>query len=176
MSQAHADNGPLTRPGQAALLVPMPADPASILMAVHQRIERQFAAYQQAEGSHPRQYRAVGAIAAALATHVALEQELLYPAVRAHTGRHDAEIDRQLEQNHLLDLTMVELGGMVPTDPRYDAKVRLLRHTFGQHAGDAEALLIPELRRRLDPGEREQLGRQLLGRIGQLEGRPRPGW
>lgn len=131
MSQAQdADGVPVTRHQQAALLVPMPADPASMLVAAHQRVERHFAAYQQAEGSQPRQYRAVGAIAAALATHVALEQELLYPALRAHTGRHDDQIDRQLEQNHLLDLLMVELGSMVPTDPHYDAKVRLLMHTF----------------------------------------------
>ncbi len=153
-----------------------PLDAAGVLVDVHARVERLFAAYDAAEGSHARQYRALGAIATALATHVAVEDELLYPAVRAHTGRHDAEIERQLEQDHLLDLLMVELGGMAPTDRHYDAKVRVLMQAFRQHARDAEALLVPELRRRLDAGEREQLGRRLLERIAQLEGRPRPGW
>jgi len=41
---------------------------------------------------------------------------------------------------------------------------------------DVEALLVPELRRRLNPAERELLGRRVLERVGQLEGRPRPGW
>jgi hypothetical protein len=47
---------------------------------------------------------------------------------------------------------------------------------FRQHARDAEDLLLPELRRRLGPAERELLGRRVLERVGQLEGRPRPGW
>jgi hypothetical protein len=65
---------------------------------------------------------------------------------------------------------------MIPSDPRYDAKVRVLTQVFRQHARDAEALLVPELRRRLDPAEREVLGRRLLERVAQVEGRPRRGW
>ena len=49
-------------------------------------------------------------MATALATHVAVEDELVYPALRGHTGRHDTEVERQLQQDHLLDLVMVELG------------------------------------------------------------------
>jgi hypothetical protein len=41
---------------------------------------------------------------------------------------------------------------------------------------DVEALVVPELRRHLDPAEREILGRRLLERVAQLEGRPRRGW
>jgi hypothetical protein len=54
--------------------------------------------------------------------------------------------------------------------------VGVLMQVFRQHARDAEALLVPELRRRLGPAERETLGRRLLERVGQLEGRPRRGW
>ena len=140
------------------------ADAARMLVALHERVERQFEAYEAAEGSAAARYRAVGAVARALATHVAVEDELLYPALQAHTGRHDPEIERQLQQDHLLDLVMVELGGMVPTDRGYDGKVRVLVQVFRQHARDAEALLLPELRRRLSPAERELLGRRLATR------------
>jgi hypothetical protein len=176
-AQAHAYDTP---PRSRSVLIPVDVDAAvdgaRMLMAMHERVERQFAAYEEAEGSHPRQYHAVRAIGAVLATHVTLEDELLYPALRAHTGRHDHEIERQLEQDHLLDMLMVELGGMIPSDPRYDAKVRVLMQVFRQHTSDAEGLLVPELRRRLSPAERELLGRRLLERIGQLERRPRRGW
>jgi hypothetical protein len=47
---------------------------------------------------------------------------------------------------------------------------------FRQHARDAEALIGQHLRRYLGPGERERLGLRMLERVGQLEGRPRPGW
>jgi Hemerythrin HHE cation binding domain len=145
-------------------------------MAIHERVERQFAAYEDAEGSHARQHHALRAIGAVLATHVVLEDELLYPTLRAQTGRYDAEIAQQLQQDHLLDMILVELRGMIPSDPGYDAKVRVLMQVFRQHARDAEGLLVPELRRRLDPAEREVLGRRLLERVATLEGRARSGW
>jgi hemerythrin HHE cation binding domain-containing protein len=152
------------------------ADAARMLVALHERVERQFDAYEAAEGSPAASYRAVGAIATALATHFAVEDELLYPALAAHTGRHGAEIERQLAQDHLLDLIMVELGGMAPTDRGYDAKVRVLMQVFRQHARDAETLIGQYLSRYLSPEEREQLGLRMLERVGQLEGRPRRGW
>jgi hypothetical protein len=148
-------------------------DVVSVLAEVHLRVARTFATYDAAEGSHARQYRALGAIAIALATHVAVEDELLFPAIRAQTGRHDTELERQRQQDHLLDLLLVELGGMVPSDRYFDAKVQVLMQVFGHHVHDAEALLGPELRRLLNAGERDQLGRRMLERIHQLEGRPR---
>jgi Hemerythrin HHE cation binding domain len=180
MSKTHTPAVPRTHPSRAARLVPgdvaEAVDAAAMVAAVHQRVERQFAAYEDAQGSHARQHRALQAIARALATHVAVEDELLYPAVRDHSGRHDDEIARQLQQDHLLDLLLVELAGMVPSDRGFHAKVRVLIQVFRQQVRDAEALVIPELRRHLDPAEREVLGRRLLERVAQLEGRPKPGW
>ena len=176
-SQAYATT---LDPESTRVLRPVDVDAAAdadrMLVALHERVERQFEAYEAAEGSAAARHRAVGAVARALATHVAVEDELLYPALQAHTGRHDTEIGRQLQQDHLLDLVMVELGGMVPSDRGYDGKVQVLVQVFHQHARDAEALLVPELRRRLGPAERELLGRRVLERVGQLEGRPRRGW
>jgi hypothetical protein len=179
MTQAAYDTTTIPRTGRSAL-VPVDIDAAvdgpRMLMAIHERVERQFAAYEDAEGSHARQHHALRAIGVVLATHVVLEDELLYPALRAQTGRYDAEIAQHLQQDHLLDMILVELRGMIPSDPGYDAKVRVLMQVFRQHARDAEGLLVPELRRRLDPAEREVLGRRLLERVATLEGRARSGW
>jgi Hemerythrin HHE cation binding domain len=180
MTQAQAyDTATIPRTTRNAL-IPVDIDAAvdgpRMLMAVHERIERQFAAYEDGEGSHARQHHALRAIGAVLATHVVLEDELLYPALRAQTGRYDDEIEQQLQQDHLLDMILVELRGMIPSDPGYDAKVRVLMQVFRQHARDAEGLLVPELRRRLDPAGREVLGRRLLERVATLEGRARWGW
>jgi hypothetical protein len=180
MSQATAATISGTRPAGAPILVPVEPDAAvdagRILVALHQRVERQFQAYEAAEGAHAREHRAVRAIAQVLATHATVEDELVYPALRAQTGRHDSEIERQLQQDHLLDLLLVELGGMIPADRGYHGKVSVLIQVFRQHARDAEALVVPELRRRLDPTERQVLGQRLLERAGQLESRPRRGW
>jgi hypothetical protein len=47
---------------------------------------------------------------------------------------------------------------------------------FRLHVRDEEALILPEVRRRLSPSNREQLGRSLIERTKQLTGRPRRGW
>jgi Hemerythrin HHE cation binding domain len=171
---------PRTRPEPARVLFPVDVDAGvdagSMLVALHERVERQFQAYEDAHGSHARQHRALGAITQALATHVAVEDELLYPAVADHDGRHHDEIARQLQQDHLLDLLLVELGGMIPSDRGFDAKVRVLMQVFRQHARDAETLIGQYMSSELDRDEREQLGLRMLERIGQLEGRPRRGW
>jgi hypothetical protein len=171
MAETHGDDR--IRHQQAAVLAPATrpgaADATRLLEALHERVERAFETYEAAEGSPGARYRAVQAMATALATHVAVEDELLYPALGERTGRHDAEIERQLQQDHLLDLVMVELGGMAPGDRGYDAKVRVLMQVFRQHAHDAEELIGQHLSRHLRREEREQLGLRMLERVGQLE-------
>ncbi len=175
MSQATVTAIPRAQRADIPTLVPVDTAPdaGQMLVALHERVERQFRAYEDAEGSHVRQRRAVAAIARVLATHVTVEDELVYPALRAQTGRHDGEVERQLQQDHVLDLLLVELGGMIPAERGYDAKVRVLMQFFRQHAHDAQALVAPELHRRMDPAEREVLARRLLERIGELETKPR---
>jgi hypothetical protein len=176
MSQATAATIPRARPTLVPVDTDTSVDAGRTLIALHERVERQFEAYEDAEGSHARQHKAMRTIAKVLATHVTVEDELLYPALRAQTGRHDGEIERQLQQDHLLDLLLVELRSMIPADRGYDGKVRVLMQVFRQHAHDAEALVVQELHRRMDPPEREALGQRLLERVGQLKGRPRNGW
>ena len=56
---------------------------------------------------------------------------------------------------------------------RYDAKVHVLQQLFRLHVRDEEALILPEVRRRLSPSDREELGRSLLERTRELTSRPR---
>lgn len=151
-------------------------DASAVIVEAHAELERLFAAYEGADGGAAGRVRIFDAIAGALGVHETIEGDLLYPALQAQTSRYDSDIRRQLEQAHLLDLLAVELTGMVPADPRYDAKVQVLQQVFRLHVRDEEALILPEVRRRLSPSDREQLGRSLLERTRQLTNRPRGGW
>jgi hypothetical protein len=147
-------------------------DATSVIIEGHAELERAFAAFDEAEGSHHRQIRALRSIAGGLAVHSTVEQEVLHPAVRELTGRYDWRIERELEQSHLLELLLVELGGMVPADRGFEAKVRMLGELFRQHARDQEMEVLPELRRRLELEDRVRLGKELLERIQELQGVP----
>jgi hypothetical protein len=151
-------------------------DASAVIVEAHAELERLFAAYEGADGGAGARVRIFDAIAGALGVHETVEGDLLYPALQAQTSRYDGDIRRQLEQAHLLDLLAVELGAMVPADPHYDAKVQVLQQLFRLHVRDEEALILPEVRRRLSPSDREELGRSLLERTRQLTNRPRRGW
>ena len=148
-------------------------DVSAVIVEAHAELERLFGAYEGAGGGTTARGRTLGAIAGALGVHETVEGELLYPALQAQTCRFDGDIRRQLEQARLLDLLAVELAAMVPTDPSYDAKVQVLQQVFRLHVRDEEALILPEVRRRLSPSDRQELGRSLLERTRQLTGRPR---
>ncbi len=147
-------------------------DATSVIIERRAELERAFDAFDRAEGGHHRQIRTLRSIAGGLAVHSTIEQELLYPAIRELTGRHDRRIERHLEQAHLLEPLLVELGGVLPADERYEARVGLLGELFHQHARDQEMELLPELRRRLEFEDRVRLGKELLERIHELQGTP----
>jgi hypothetical protein len=148
-------------------------DASAVIVEAHAELERLFAAYEGTDGGATGRSRIFEAISGALRVHGTVEGDLLYPALQAQTCRYDGEIRRQLEQAHLLDLLGVELAAMVPADPRYDAKVQVLQQVFRLHVRDEEALILPEVRRRLSPPDREELGRSLLERTRELTSRPR---
>ena len=148
-------------------------DVSAVIVEAHAELERLFAAYEGADGGTTARGRTLGAIAGALGVHETVEAELLYPALQAQTSRFDGDIRRQLEQARLLDPLALELAAMVPTDPSYDAKVQVLQQVFRLHVRDEETLILPEVRRRLGPSDRQQLGRSLMERTRQLTGRPR---
>ena len=148
-------------------------DASAVIVEAHAELERLFAAFEGADGGATARSRTLCAIAGALRVHEMVEGELLYPALQAQTCRYDGEIRRQLEQAHVLDLLAAELAAMVPADPRYDAKVQVLQQIFRLHVRDEEALILPEVRRRLSPPDREALGRSLLARTRELTIRPR---
>src|SRR6266545_2087824 len=72
MTQAYAYDTASSRRRDRSALVPVDIDAAvdgpRMLMAIHERVERQFAAYEDAEGSYARQHRALRAIGAVLVT------------------------------------------------------------------------------------------------------------
>ena len=148
-------------------------DASAVIVEAHAELERLFEAYEGDDGEATVRSRIFEAIAGALRVHEAVGGDLLYPALQAQTCRYDGEVRRQREQAHLLDLLVVELAAMVPADPRYDAKVQVLQQVFRLHVRDEEALILPEVRRRLSPPDREELGRSLLERSRQLANRPR---
>lgn len=151
-------------------------DATSTIIELHGRIERLFRAYDEAHGSPVKQVTQLNAVADILAVHATVEDELLYPAVRAETSTLNDEMDREQEQHNLMSLLLAELGSMTPNDRHYNAKVQVLKQVFRAHARDQEDQVLPVLRGALDPVEGAALGQRLWDRGARLENPREPAW
>lgn len=117
-----------------------------------------------------RQYRAAGGNATAakaklakrivqeLTTHTYLENECMYPEVRALLPDVEDDVLESYEEHHVADVLCLELVGMKPTDERFDAKMTVLMEIVEHHMEEEESEWFPKVR--------AGLGRTRLGELG----------
>lgn len=70
-----------------------------------------------------------------LATHAAIEEQLLYPALREAAGD---DVLEALEEHHVVKATLAELERMAPTHERFRAKMAVLAENVRHHVGEEE--------------------------------------
>jgi hemerythrin superfamily protein len=93
-----------------------------------------------------------------LAAHMAIEQDLFYPAVR--------EIDPKLigesyEEHAIAELALKRLLATADDDPTFAPKVTALKELILRHVEEEEKELFPKVEHRMDPEELEALGDQM---------------
>jgi hemerythrin superfamily protein len=147
-------------------------DAIQLLTDQHRMLEERLDAALAA--TDPRERAALAAEAGDhLAVHMAAEEDLFYPAVRA--CRTD-DIPLELLGEHrslkrlLADLVVLSAGAAT-----YEAKLQVLREQAMRHHQEEEEHLFPKVRKCVDPGRLEALGQEMLGRQKRLlrEGQPR---
>ncbi|THI87075.1 MAG: hemerythrin domain-containing protein [Nitrospira sp. CG24A] len=72
-----------------------------------------------------------------LEVHSKLEEELIYPAIRAEIDDDDL-MDEALEEHHVVHGLLGELKKMKPSDERYDAKFTVLAENVRHHIKEEE--------------------------------------
>ena len=93
-----------------------------------------------------------------LSIHAAIEEQILYPAVRAALPDVEEDILESLEEHHVVKWTLSELDGMDPEHERFVAKVTVLMESVRHHVEEEESDMFPKVR--------EALGRKALVEIG----------
>ena len=75
--------------------------------------------------------------------HGKLEEELIYPAIRAAIDDDDL-MDEALEEHHVVHGLIGELKKMKPRDERYDAKFTVLAENVRHHIKEEESDMLPK--------------------------------
>ncbi|WP_426032766.1 hemerythrin domain-containing protein [Caulobacter sp. DWP3-1-3b2] len=84
-------------------------------------------------------------ICLALKVHMQIEEELFYPPAREKTGDGNL-LDEALVEHTGAKTLIAQIEAMLPGQPLYDAKVKVLGEQVRHHVEEEETELFPEVR------------------------------
>ena len=114
----------------------------NILREDHKKVKVLFEEFEHAEDAKAKQ-RIVETAVAELEVHSKLEEELIYPEIRAEIADDDL-MDEALEEHHVVHGLIGELKKMKPSDERYDAKFTVLAESVRHHIKEEESEMFPK--------------------------------
>ena len=131
----------------------------TLLKQDHQNVEALFRRFEQAgEDDHQEKQRVASKVIEQLSTHAAVEELVLYPAVRRELPEETPLVLEALEEHHLVKLSLAELDRLRPQDERFTAKMTVLIESVRHHVEEEEEELFPKIREALSVQQLEELG------------------
>lgn len=130
-------------------------DVIATLEADHRRVEELFKSYRlTTEGQRPE---VLNDLVRELSVHAALEEQIVYPAIRAKLDQGSEEADHAIDEHQqikrlLADLEKFDIGSPEHTD-RFEGLVAAVQ----EHVAEEEGELFPQLRTALDPERLDQM-------------------
>lgn len=151
----------------------MSSDALVLLREDHKRIRGLFKDFRAAaDRPASRREKIVQRILEELAIHTYVENEVVYPRVRALLPELEQDVLESLEEHHVADLVTGELAGMTAADERFEAKVNVLIELVSHHIEEEELDWFPKVRQGLNRTRLREIGEELLEAKKQA---PKPG-
>jgi len=119
-------------------------DAIGLLEADHREVDNLFDAFEAASDKGEKKALA-DKICLALKVHTQIEEELFYPPAREKTGDGDL-IDEAIVEHTGAKTLIAQIEAMVPGQPLYDAKMKVLSEQVRHHVEEEESELFPEVR------------------------------
>ena len=141
----------------------MSNDAIVILKDDHKQIRKVFKDFQAAgDGAEVRKGKLVKTMIELLTQHTYIENEVMYPRVRALLPELEDDVLESYEEHHVADVLVVELAGMKPSDERFDAKTTVLIENVLHHMDEEEKDWFPKVREGLGRKALQEIGEELL--------------
>lgn len=140
----------------------MSSDAITLLKADHKEIRRVFRDFEAAgDRAIKKKAKIVRKLIELLTVHTYVENEVMYPEVRALLPDLDEDILESYEEHHVADVLCMELYGMPADAERFEAKTRVLIETVTQHIKEEEQDWFPKVRAGLDRKQLQKLGAKI---------------
>ena len=99
-----------------------------------------------------------------LSAHMAIEQEIYYPAVKELK---EDLVNESYEEHSLAEIGLKRLLATKPSDETFDAKVTACKELIEHHVEEEEEELFPAVDRKMKPEALEELGARMNARFDQ---------
>ena len=140
----------------------MSTDAIVLLKDEHQEIRRAFRAFEKAgENARVRKGQLFDRIIALLTRHTYIENEVMYPRVRALLPDLEDDILESYEEHHVADVLVMELHQMTPKDERFEAKTTVLIENVTHHMDEEEQDWFPKVRDGLSRTVLQEIGAEM---------------
>jgi hemerythrin-like domain-containing protein len=141
----------------------MSNDAIVLLKDDHKEILKTFRDFENAgENATKTKGKLVEKIIELLTVHTYIENEVMYPRVRALLPDLEDDIDESYEEHHVADLLVMELAGMNPGADRFDAKTTVLIENVRHHIEEEEDEWFPKVREALGRNQLREIGEAML--------------
>ena len=141
----------------------MSTDAIVLLKDDHKQIRKVFRDFQAAgEVATGRKGTLVKRMIELLTQHTYIENEVMYPRVRALLPDLEDDVLESYEEHHVADVLVMELANMKPTDERFDAKTTVLIENVQHHMDEEEQEWFPQVRAGLGRKQLQEIGQELL--------------
>ncbi|NGP04213.1 hemerythrin domain-containing protein [Rhodococcus sp. 14C212] len=139
----------------------MSTDAIVLLKEDHKEIRKLFREFRGADDGNEKG-RIVGRIIELLTVHTYIENEGMYPEVRALLPDLESDILESFEEHHVADVLVMELAGMKPDAERFDAKTTVLIENVEHHIEEEEDEWFPKVREALGRKQLQEIGARML--------------
>jgi len=97
-----------------------------------------------------------------LTQHTYIENEVMYPRVRALLPSVEDDVLESYEEHHVADVLVVELSAMKPDDERFTAKTTVLIESVRHHMEEEEQDWFPKVREGLSRSVLQDIGAEMI--------------
>jgi hemerythrin superfamily protein len=141
----------------------MSNDAIVLLKEDHKTVKALFRKFEQAgDDASATKGKLVDQILEELTVHTYIENEGMYPRVRALVPDLTDDILESLEEHHVADVLCLELAAMSPDAEHFDAKVTVLIENVEHHIEEEEGEWFPKVREALGRNQLQEIGEEML--------------
>jgi hemerythrin superfamily protein len=143
--------------------VAVSSDALVLLREDHKRIRALFKDFHAAaDRPAGRREKIVSRILEELTVHTHIENEVLYPRIRALLPDLEKDTLKACEEHHVAEVLSVELAALTGEDERFEAKTTVLIESVTHHITEEEQDWFPKVRAALSRTQLRQIGEELI--------------